>query len=131
MRSTPRIGMLPDEVSTRIFAMSSAKKRILLVDDDEDLLEALVRSHRKHYDLVPACGAEEGLRKLEEEGPFCVIVSDYHMPVMNGLDFVSKFREWEREHRPNTRQTVYVTTRSPYSSVSPHPLLALPLSFSL
>lgn len=82
--------MLPDEVSTRIFAMSSAKKRILLVDDDEDLLEALVRSHRKHYDLVPACGAEEGLRKLEEEGPFCVIVSDYHMPVMNGVAFLEK-----------------------------------------
>ena len=69
--------------------MSSAKKRILLVDDDEDLLEALVRSHRKHYDLVPACGAEEGLRKLEEEGPFCVIVSDYHMPVMNGVAFLA------------------------------------------
>ena len=80
--------------------------------------------------VVTARNGQEAYDILQNH-TFDVVLCDIHMPVMNGLEFVSKFREWEQEHRPNTRQTVYVTTRSPYSSVSPHPPLALPLSFSL
>ena len=36
--------------------MDTNLDRILLVDDDQDLLDGLCLNHRKHYDLVPACG---------------------------------------------------------------------------
>ena len=41
-----------------------------------------------NYEVVIASSGEEGLSKLEQGGPFQVIVSDYRMPVMNGVDFL-------------------------------------------
>ncbi|MCP9447514.1 MAG: response regulator [Nitrospira sp.] len=41
-----------------------------------------------------ALGAEEGLRTLETKGPFAVVVSDLQMPGMNGIQFLSRVREF-------------------------------------
>lgn len=67
-------------------------RRVLLVDDDEHLLAALVRRHRKAFDLVAACGPREGLERLDSEGPFAVVVSDYNMPEMDGVRFLEEVR---------------------------------------
>ncbi len=72
--------------------MTTPTERILLVDDDPDLLEALSRQHRKHFELVEACGPGEGLKKLAEDGSFAVVVSDYHMPRMDGVTFLKEAR---------------------------------------
>jgi hypothetical protein len=39
-------------------------------------LEAIERTLRKQVDLRTACGGVEGLRVLEELGPFALVVSD-------------------------------------------------------
>ncbi len=65
-------------------------ERILIVDDDQALLDSLKRNHRKSYDIVTACGGPEGLRAIDEHGPFAVVVSDYQMPGMNGIEFLGK-----------------------------------------
>lgn len=72
---------------------SVANERILLVDDEEAILEALCRQHYRHFSLVSAGSPMEGLRLLENEGPFAVVVSDYQMPGMNGAAFLEKSRE--------------------------------------
>ncbi len=67
--------------------------RILIVDDDESLLAGLRRRHRKRYAISTACGPQEGLKLLEDEEPFAVIVSDYQMPGMDGVSFLRKGRD--------------------------------------
>ena len=66
---------------------------ILLVDDSAELLQGLLRQHRKAFNLVAASGGEEGLNLIEEKGAFSVVVSDFQMPGMNGITFLGKVAE--------------------------------------
>jgi response regulator RpfG family c-di-GMP phosphodiesterase len=68
-------------------------ERVLFVDDEPNILEALQRTLRKQVDLHTATSGAEGLVKLKESGPFALVVSDMRMPVMNGAQFLAKARE--------------------------------------
>ncbi len=65
-------------------------RNILVVDDDRNLLNSLIRGLRKNFLIETALGPQEGLRILSRKGPFAVIVSDLRMPVMDGIQFLSK-----------------------------------------
>jgi len=69
------------------------KPRVLCVDDEPNILHGLRRHLRREYEVLTAVGGEEGLRLLEEEGPFVVVVSDQRMPGMDGVTFLRKVRE--------------------------------------
>jgi CheY-like chemotaxis protein len=66
---------------------------VLFVDDEPHLLEGIARSLRSHFTIRTATSAAEGLRLLEANGPFAVVVSDMRMPEMNGAQFLAKVRE--------------------------------------
>jgi CheY-like chemotaxis protein len=66
--------------------------RILCVDDDPVVLAALRRQLRGRYDVVLAVGADEGLARLRDAGPFAVVVSDLHMPGVDGRAFLAAAR---------------------------------------
>lgn len=67
----------------------SEQIRILCVDDEKNILQALERSFLDDdYEIVNANSGAEGLQALEESGPFQVVISDYRMPVMNGVEFL-------------------------------------------
>src|SRR5207248_10115053 len=68
-------------------------EKILLVDDDENLLAGLRRQLRQRFDLQTAQGGYAGLEALAENGPFSVVVSDMRMPVMNGVRFLARVKE--------------------------------------
>jgi two-component system NtrC family sensor kinase len=70
--------------------------RILCVDDERSILQALERSFLdENYEIVNANSGAEGLQALEEEGPFQVVISDYRMPVMNGVEFLKRvYARW-------------------------------------
>jgi CheY-like chemotaxis protein len=70
-----------------------AKPRILCVDDESNVLDSFRRLLRKDYDLNIAASGADGLRLMEQNGPFAVVVSDYKMPGMNGVEFLSRARE--------------------------------------
>jgi CheY-like chemotaxis protein len=62
--------------------------RILLVDDDvpsSDALKELLEG--AGYDVVCAVNGLEALARLRGSDPFCVILLDIMMPVMNGYEF--------------------------------------------
>lgn len=80
--------------------MSAELARVLLVDDEASVLDGLRRRHRKHFELVGACGPEAGLKALAEGEPFAVVVSDFRMPSMNGAAFLAEVR---RLHPQTTR----------------------------
>lgn len=73
---------------------SGDKIKALFVDDERDLLDLAENFFDKevdHINLFVASSAEEGLELMEEER-FDVVVSDYSMPEMNGIDFLEKLR---------------------------------------
>ena len=66
--------------------------KILLVDDEVKVLAAIKRQLRKKFSIETAQSGEEALKIIDEKGPFAVIVSDYHMPGMNGIDFLCRVK---------------------------------------
>jgi response regulator RpfG family c-di-GMP phosphodiesterase len=68
-------------------------KRILVVDDEEIVRIALRQTLRRERYEVTACSSpEEGLQVLKTEA-FSVIISDYQMPGMTGLDFLAHAKQ--------------------------------------
>ncbi|MBU1585850.1 MAG: PAS domain-containing protein, partial [Proteobacteria bacterium] len=56
--------------------LSKGTERIMIVDDEKNLLEALQRKLRKDFALETALGPDEGLAALKNRGPFSVVISD-------------------------------------------------------
>jgi CheY-like chemotaxis protein len=64
--------------------------KILFIDDDTNLLEAVERNLRLKFNLVTAASGEAGLAKMANEGPFSVVVADMQMPGMNGVQVLTE-----------------------------------------
>jgi PAS domain S-box-containing protein len=61
-------------------------EKVLIVDDEPNILEGISRQLRKDFDVHTAPGGREALKTLETDGPFAVIVCDMRMPGMNGVE---------------------------------------------
>ena len=68
-------------------------EKILLVDDDANILSAFRRQLRKKFELKTAEGASAAMELLDSDGPFAVIVSDMQMPEITGLELLAHARE--------------------------------------
>lgn len=68
-------------------------EKILFVDDEPNILLAIQRQLRKRYELDTANGPIEGISKIKGDGPYAVVVSDFRMPEMDGVQFLAKVRE--------------------------------------
>jgi response regulator RpfG family c-di-GMP phosphodiesterase len=66
--------------------------RILLVDDEENVLNAYARVLRRRFALDLAQGAEPALARLAGDGPYAVVVSDQRMPGMDGVELLSRIK---------------------------------------
>ena len=65
---------------------------VLIVDDERSVLNAIQRTLRKEpYTLLTAESAAEGLKILDARD-LNLVVSDYNMPEMNGLEFLRMIR---------------------------------------
>jgi len=72
---------------------SEHRRRILLVDDDCDFVEATATILReKNYDVVIAASGEEGLRKVREEPPVLIIL-DLMLPDRDGFSICSELKD--------------------------------------
>jgi response regulator RpfG family c-di-GMP phosphodiesterase len=68
-------------------------KRILFVDDEINILEGYQRQSRKIFETDIAQSGEQGLQAIAKTGPYAVVVSDFRMPGMNGIEFLARVRE--------------------------------------
>lgn len=67
---------------------------ILFVDDETRALEGYNRTLRNKFNITLAASAKKALELIEtKEQTFAVIVSDYRMPEMNGIEFLSIVKE--------------------------------------
>jgi response regulator RpfG family c-di-GMP phosphodiesterase len=67
--------------------------KILFVDDDQNILSSFKRQFHNIYNTFTADNGAEGINIIEKEENVAVVVSDYRMPEMNGVDFLSRARE--------------------------------------
>ncbi len=75
--------------------MAEQKKRILVVDDEENTRLALTRLlSRDGYEVKTASDGSDALNLIRSH-PVELIITDLNMPVMDGLEFL---KELNREH---------------------------------
>lgn len=68
-------------------------KKILVVDDEKDIVEILQEILRHEgYDVITASDGNEGLKKASENKPD-LIVADVMMPHMDGYELVKRLKE--------------------------------------
>ncbi|ABL00325.1 response regulator [Pelobacter propionicus] len=75
--------------------------RILLVDDERNVLRSLERLFLdEEYEIFTAGSGGDGLEILEQHGPFRLVISDYRMSGMHGVEFLSEVcRRWPDTER--------------------------------
>jgi len=66
---------------------------VLFVDDDPKILAAFQRQLRKKVVIETVESGADGLEVLRRNGPFSLVVTDYCMPSMNGIEFLGRARE--------------------------------------
>ena len=73
--------------------MTQPKTRVLIVDDDANLLDSMRRQFSAKYDVQTAQSGQEALDLLASSQPFTVLVSDFKMPGMDGIQLLSRAAE--------------------------------------
>ncbi len=68
------------------------RPKVLIVDDEPDMLDFLERSLRKRFEVVRAPNAAAALALLED-GQFEVLITDQKMPKMGGLELLARIRD--------------------------------------
>jgi DNA-binding response OmpR family regulator len=91
--SSPSQNINDSIVSKRILAITQGSEaRILLIDDDEltlSLISDLLQS--SGFEVRQAADGEQALKLLEREW-FPVIITDWQMPIMSGLELTRRLR---------------------------------------
>ncbi|MBI2511445.1 MAG: response regulator [Opitutae bacterium] len=67
--------------------------RLLIVDDDANLLAAFQRNLRKQFSFDTALSGAEALQLLETKGPYAVVLADMNMPGMKGIELLERVRQ--------------------------------------
>ncbi|HEX6276695.1 MAG TPA: HD domain-containing phosphohydrolase [Polyangiaceae bacterium] len=72
---------------------TTARLRILCVDDEPNVLEGLSLHLRRRYDVLTATSGAAALELLGKDDTIAVVISDMRMPNMDGSAFLSKARQ--------------------------------------
>lgn len=72
--------------------MNNKEYKILIVDDDNDLCEAIRRKYGREYNIVFTNNGNEALEKIYNLENIAIVISDYQMPGMNGIEYLEKMR---------------------------------------
>ncbi len=84
-------------------------KKIIIVDDSESIREVVSFTLKNEgYDILTAKDGNEALLLLEDNNPD-LIITDLHMPNLNGIGLIKKIRMIEKfKHLP----ILFLTTES-------------------
>jgi CheY-like chemotaxis protein len=85
---------------------SGRTKKALVVEDSLVVRKILTRVlSNLGYEVNQALNGLEGLKELKAS-LFDIVLCDFLMPVMDGLDCVQQYREWEKVNRPHFHQHI-------------------------
>ena len=75
--------------------LMARKKKVLIIDDEPDILSLLtVILQGGKYEVLEARAADAALDLLEHE-TVDLVISDIRMPGMSGIEFLGELREWD------------------------------------
>jgi len=89
---------IPSYEPTKITRTTAADKIVLLADDEimlRDLLAELLESNG--YNVIKVISGTETLKVLTEEIKVDLIILDYNMPEMNGLECAIEIRKFNKD----------------------------------
>ena len=69
-------------------------QKILIVDDEIDVLAVLKKYLQDEYDIVEATNGRQALEVYDQERP-CVVITDIRMPGMDGIELIRQIKERE------------------------------------
>ncbi|MFC1675705.1 response regulator [Planctomycetota bacterium] len=73
-----------------------ADKKILIADDEIHIVRVLVIKLKNNgYDVISAENGQQAFELAQKEKPD-IIVTDYQMPIMTGLELIEKLRETDQ-----------------------------------
>jgi len=73
---------------------NNSKRKILVVDDSKssrDLITSLLKRH--NFSVLQSADGVEAMKTLDEEKEILMIITDYNMPNMDGMELTTKVRE--------------------------------------
>lgn len=75
----------------------SEKAKILIIDDDPDLLQVLEgKLGNEGYSVITACDGTEGIKKNDTSDP-ALIILDLKMPGMGGIEALRRIRKTDKD----------------------------------
>jgi PAS domain S-box-containing protein len=80
-------GAVPTAIPSAAPPAIEARGRLLFVDDEDDLCEAMQEALAPYHDVVTTTDARRALELLATGQPFDLILCDMRMPEMTGIDF--------------------------------------------
>ena len=72
--------------------MVAMPEKILLVDDEPNVLRASERLLHNRFETDAAVGGIEALTAIRTKGPYAVVLSDMRMPQMDGLELLTRVK---------------------------------------
>jgi len=100
--------------------------RVLVVDDDPDVRRFVVDLLAESgYTVSAADDGPSGLRTLNEEGPFDLVLLDFAMPGMTGTEVARSARALEPD-QPILMMTGYLEHEAVLSELGAQPMLQKP-----
>ena len=70
--------------------METSDDRVLCVDDQSEIIKLLERQLSTTFNCDFVTSGAEALEKIEQTGPYAVVVADYSMPEMDGITLLGK-----------------------------------------
>lgn len=83
---------VPFQTAYHIQKPLTMKKKLLVIDDEPAIQLILEHFFFHEYEVVLMANGSDAMAWLRQGHDVDVIVADYEMPVMNGLDFVRELR---------------------------------------
>ncbi|MGE4298471.1 MAG: HD domain-containing phosphohydrolase [Desulfovibrionaceae bacterium] len=68
------------------------KNKVLIVDDDAKILSSFQRILQKAFEVDVAASGDQALEMLSSSEPYAIVISDFRMPGLTGVEFLSKVK---------------------------------------
>ena len=106
LKSKPSLSM-QNLKNLKNFSISSNRAhQALVIEDSLVVRKSLARALSKlGFEVTQANNGMEGLKELKAS-LFDLVLCDFLMPVMDGLDCIQQYRQWEKVSRPYFRQYI-------------------------
>lgn len=89
-------GLTASKVEPRVLSTETTRYKIMIIDDEEDLLVAYKRLLGRRYDLTMVSSGRDAIDLLERDPIWDAVLCDIMMPELDGFDVY----EWVRARHP-------------------------------